>query len=113
MSIKATEVGKIFRYATGFDMSSFTGLSLIFIHSDGTTTFTLTEATTPAVTAPASPVVDDDLGSLNASEYMQFTTIATNFTIAGVWTVCGIYTDATPKTFFGEDATFTVGEPCV
>ena len=111
MAIKAKEVGKIFRYATGFDLSGSTGLTLVFTHSDGTT-FTLTEATTPAVTAPASPVVDDDLGSLNASEYMQFTTIATTFVLSGTWTVCGVYSDATPKAFAGLTATFTVGEAC-
>lgn len=109
MGIKALEVGKIFRYATGFDMSSSTALSLKFTHSDGTTIFT---ATNPAVTAPASPVTDPDLGSLNASEYMQYTTTGTDFTKAGSWTVCGTYTDGTPKTFFGDGAVFTVVAAC-
>ena len=109
MPINATEVGKIFRYATGFDMSSSTSLSLKFTHSDGTTTFT---ATTPDVTAPAVPVVDPDLGSLNASEYMEYVTTGTDFTKAGDWTVCGTYTDVTPKFFIGNDAVFTVGDAC-
>ena len=109
MPINATEVGKIFRYATGFDMSASTALSLKFIHSDGTTTFTVTN---PAVTAPATPVVDPDLGSLLASEYMQYTTTGLDFTKSGDWTVCGIYTDATPKKFIGKDAVFPVGDEC-
>ncbi len=109
MTIKATEVGKIFRYATGFDMSSSTALSLKFTHSDGVTTFT---ATNPAVTAPATIVVDPDLGSLAASTYMEYLTTGNDFTISGTWTVCGTYTDATPKVFIGDDATFTVGDAC-
>lgn len=108
MAIKATEVGKIFRYATGFDMSGSTALSLKFTHSEGTT-FTVSN---PDVTAPASPVTDPDLGSLSASEYMQYTTTGSEFTLSGTWTVCGTYTDATPKTFYGDDAVFTVGDAC-
>lgn len=109
MPIKALEVGKIFRYATGFDMSSSTALSLKFTHSDGTTTFTVSN---PDVTAPAVNVTDGDLGALLASEYMEFLTTALHFTISGTWTVCGTYTDATPKTFFGDDAVFIVGDTC-
>lgn len=106
--IKATEVGKIFRYATGFDMSASTALSLKFTHSDGAT-FTVTN---PDVTAPATPVTDPDLGGLNASEYMEYTTTGTDFTQSGAWTVCGTYTDATPKVYIGNSATFTVGDAC-
>ena len=109
MTIKATEVGKIFRYATGFDMSGSTALSLKFTHSDNVTTFT---ATNPAVTAPAVIANDPDLGSIPASTYMQYTTTGTDFTKAGTWTVCGIYTDGTPKVFIGDDAQFTVGDAC-
>jgi len=109
MTIKATEVGKIFRYATGFDMSASTALSLKFTHSDNVTTFT---ATNPAVTAPAVTVNDPDLGGLTASTYMEYVTTGTDFTKAGSWTVCGIYTDGTPKKFIGLDATFDVGDSC-
>jgi hypothetical protein len=109
MPINATEVGKTFRYATGFDMSASTDLILHFTHSDGVTTFT---ATNPAVTAPAVPVTDPDLGSLLASEYMEYLTTGTDFTKGGDWTVCGTYEDATPKKFFGGDAVFNVGDAC-
>lgn len=104
MPITATEIGKIFRYATGFDMSGSTSLSLTFTHSDGTT-FTITD---PTVTAPASPVTDPDLGSLNASEYMEYVTTGTDFTESGSWIVRGVYQDGTPKKFIGGIATFTV-----
>jgi hypothetical protein len=108
MSIKATEVGKVFRYATGFDMSGNTGLSLKFVSPSNIET----TITNPRVTAPAVPVTDPDLGPIAASTYMEFTTQAGDFTEAGEWTVCGTYIDNTPKTFFGNDATFTVGEAC-
>jgi len=111
MSIKATEVGKIFRYSTLFDMSSNTELTLKFTNPVTGVETTLTTAGS-RVTAPASPVTDPDLGSLLASEYMQITTIATDFPVGGTWSVCGIYTDGTPKTFIGNTATFTIGDAC-
>ena len=65
------------------------------------------------VTAPASPVTDPDLGSLLASEYMQITTIATDFPGGGdTWEVCGRYEDATPKDFIANKAIFTIGDDC-
>ena len=109
MPINATEIGKVFRYATGFDMSGSTVLSLHFTHSDGITTFT---ATTPNVTAPAVSVNDPDLGTLAASTYMEYVTTGTDLTKSGAWTVCGTYEDATPKKFFGGDAVFNVGDAC-
>jgi len=108
MGIKATEVGKTFRYSTKFDMSSSTALDLKFTDPSGNTT----TISNPRVTAPATPITDPDLGSLLASEYMEFTTQATDFTEGGTWTVCGTYTDATPKVFIGNDATFTIGDAC-
>lgn len=107
--INATEVGKIFRYATGFDMSASTALTLNFSHEDNVTSFS---ATTPDVTAPAVQVTDPDLGSLPANTYMEYITTGLDFTKAGDWTVCGIYEDATPKKFIGLDAVFTVGDSC-
>ena len=109
MPIKATEVGKIFRYATYFDLSAFTSLSLKFTFPDGTENI----ITNPRVTAPAVDVVDPDLGLLTANTYMQFTTLASDFPQAfRDVVVCGTYEDATPKTFFGDDAFFDVLAPC-
>tara|TARA_R110000782_G_C14770621_1_gene409042 strand:+ start:767 stop:1090 length:324 start_codon:yes stop_codon:yes gene_type:complete len=107
MSIKVGEVGKLFRYATGYDMSGSNVLTLKFTSPSGAAT-----SYTSGVTAPASIVTDPDLGSIAASTYMQYTTDGTEFTEAGLWTVCGTYQDATPKLFHGGDATFTVGEAC-
>lgn len=111
MTIKATEVGKLFNYATSYDMSGSTALSLKFTDPLGVET-TLTQATTPAVTAPASPVTDPVLGTIAASTYMQITTAADTFPTAGTWTVCGVYTDGTPKVFHGDEVSFTIGEAC-
>ena len=112
MNIKATEGGKAFRYSTGLDMSGSTGLTLNFTKPDNTT-LQKTEATVNAVTAPAVALTNDpDLGNVSASTYMEFLTVAADFDQAGVWTVCGIYTDATPKEFHGDDATFTVESAC-
>tara|TARA_R110002096_G_scaffold117444_1_gene254592 strand:+ start:516 stop:842 length:327 start_codon:yes stop_codon:yes gene_type:complete len=108
MSIKVTEVGKLFNYGTFYDLSASTGLDLKFVSPSGVQTI----ISNPRVTAPATPVTDPILGTLPASTYMQFTTEATDFTEAGTWTVCGTYTDATPKVFFGDDTTFTVGAAC-
>ena len=109
MSIAATEVGKIFRYATGFDMSSSTALSLKFTYNDGST-FTVSN---PDVTAPAVGITDPDLGLLNASEYMAFTTVAADFDQIGVWTVCGIYADTvTGEILSSAETTFTVLDGC-
>lgn len=108
MTIKATEVNKIFRYATFFDLSASNALELKFTDPGGI----ITIITNPRVTAPAIQVTDPDLGVLAASSYMQFNTLATDFPIPGTWTVCGTYTDIIPSEFFGNDATFTVGEAC-
>ncbi len=93
-------------------MSSSSGLTLNFTKPDKTT-LQKTEATVNAVTAPAVALVNDpDLGDQAASTYMQFTTVAADFDQPGLWTVCGIYTDATPKIFHGTDVTFTVLDSC-
>ncbi len=111
MTIKATEVGKLFNYSTGFDLSGNTELELKFTSPAGTET-SLTK-TGGRVSAPAVTITDSDLGTIPASTYMQITTNATDFTEDGsTWNVCCIYTDATPKVFHGDDAGFTVEEAC-
>ncbi len=116
MSLKATEVGQTFRYGTYFDLSGNTALDLKFTDPNGD----VTTISNPRVTAPATPVTvtiidsdgNEDSVTFPASTYMEFTTLATDFTVVGTWTVCGTYTDGTPKIFFGDDATFEVGAPC-
>lgn len=110
--LRVGEIGKAFRYSTGFDMSANIALILNFTKPDGTT-LQKTKLTVNAVSAPAVALVNDgDLGNVPASTYMEFLTVEADFDQDGIWTVCGIYTDASPKTFKGADATFTVGEAC-
>jgi len=114
MALKVAESNKAFRYATAFDMSSFTSLALKLTSPSGVVT-TLTDLTTPAVSAPAVSITDPDLGPLAASQYMEFNTEATTFTEQGTWKVCGTYTDTatTPDTtLFGGTETFSVGAGC-
>ena len=117
MPIKATEVGKIFRYATGFDLSGAISIELKFHAPDGT----INTVTSPRLTAPAVEVQDPDLGTLPASTYMEFITTAADFPDFpdvsdsrgyAVWTVCGTYEDTTPKKFFGDDVAFNVYLSC-
>ena len=117
MTIKIGEVGKEFNYSTLFDLSAFTGLELKFTSPTGVITI-LTSAggrvSAPAVFIPSVPATatEDEVPAIAASTYMQITTIATDFTEVGTWTVCGTYNDATPKEFFGDDATFEIGDDC-
>ena len=117
MTLKVGEVGKKFRYATYFDLSGNTTISLKFKAPDGT--INLIEP--PRLTAPNIQVEDTDLGTLDASTYMEFTTIASDFEdIPDIlphqdyitWSVCGTYVDSTPKEFFGDTASFKVYRPC-
>ena len=110
MSIKTTEVGKKLNYGTYFDLSSATELALKFTSPAGVeTTLTMTGG---RVSAPSVAVSDSVIGEFAADNYMQITTIATDFTEAGTWKVCGTYTDATPKVFHGDEGEFEVGESC-
>ncbi len=115
MSIKQTEVGKIYAYSTLFDMSGNTELELKFTSPTGVV-LVLTKSG-GRVSAPAVPLTTDvenpdgtisPQQTLSASEYMQITTIATDFLEEGVYAVCGTYDDATPKRFFGYDASLTI-----
>lgn len=114
MAIKTGESNKAFRVATSYDMSSSTALQLDFIDPNGVES-TLTNLTTPAVTAPAVAVTDPDLGPLSASEYMEFDTTTLSFTVAGVWKVCPTYTNTgtSPDTIYeGSVVPFTVEAGC-
>ena len=109
MSIRKGDAGKVFRLSTEFDMSSSTSLTLNFVKPDGTTL----QKTNPTVTAPAVQITDPDLGLLNASEYMAFTTVAADFDQTGVWTVCGVYADTVASEILSSaEATFTVLDGC-
>ena len=109
MTIKVGESGKTFRVNAGFDLSSNTSLDLIFTKPDGTEV-TITDA---RVSAPAVNVTDDDLGALTASEYFEFSTLSTDFDVAGVWRVYGKYTNTVTdpgQVYIGNETGFIVTE---
>lgn len=109
MTIKQGEIGRDLYISTGFDLSSNTGLKIKVTSPLGVEK----EFTNPDVTAPATPSPSlPDLGILPASTYMLYATTGIDFDEDGDWTLCVEYTDATPKTFFGNDTTLTIGPAC-
>lgn len=104
MSIKVGEIGQLFTYATYFDLSANTELTITFTSPEGVETV----IDDSRITAPAAPYDDPTLGMLAASTYMQFTTLSTDFTESGEWTVYGTYEDATPRLLYGDCAKFDV-----
>lgn len=109
MSIKVGEIGKALYVGTTFNLNAapFTELTLNFVSPDGTITFSRTTAdgiTAPAVDSPAL----DSTGVLPANTYMLYLTQASDFTVAGDWTVQAQYNDATPSEFFGCVAVLTI-----
>jgi len=119
MAIKVGEVGKPVNYPTTFDLSSSTEMTLKFVSPSGVVlelTQTGGRVSAPAVELTNEPVIQKD-GSIKnqtvpASTYMQITTIASDFTEEGDYTICGTYQDATPKTFFGDENKFPIGAAC-
>lgn len=112
MTIKISEKGQPFRISTSFDMSGSTALQIEFTAPTGGTDFTATDLTTPAVSAPAVALTNDpELGTVAASTYFEYTTDGTEFDIAGTWTACGQYTDAS-LILKADEVTFTIGEEC-
>ena len=106
MSLKVGESNELFQYAVGIDISANTSLDLNFIDPDGVEI----TVSNPRVTVPAVPS-----GTLLANEYMEFNRLATDFTKAGEWRVCGIRinTATTPDTItVGDEATFLVEDGC-
>lgn len=101
MSIKVGESGRTLRVSnkkagssSGFNMSSNTELTLTFVKPDGST---VTKTKTGGqVSLGAVQVTDDDLGTLNANEYVEYEVEATLFDVAGLWKVYLTYTDTVP-----------------
>ena len=112
MTIKVGEKGQPFRIDASFDMSGSSAMQITFTAPDGTETV-LTDATTPAVTAPAVALTNDpELGTVPASEYFEVTTTAASpFTAAGTWTACGKYTDASLE-LYADLVTFEIKAQC-
>ncbi len=108
MTIKAGEIGKEFRYGTFFDLSTAGATFELTIKGPGVNVTVPNER----ITAPDTDSTDPIAGTFPANTYMQFLTVAEDFPVPGSYTICGTYNDATPKTFFGDEAEFTVGEAC-
>jgi hypothetical protein len=118
MSLTVGEVGKTFRVAAGFDMSSFTELTLTFTKPDLTTS--VKTQTGGEVTLGAG-VTDPDLGVLAANTYVEYE-IETGFldqsgdaTDDNPWKVYLTYTNTTPTpddVFIGTCTAFTVLAVC-
>lgn len=107
MSLKVGEIGKTIRVDNDFDLSFNTELTLTFTKPDGTT-LTKTK-TSDGVSAPGVEVTDPVTGEVfAASQYMEYDFSSGDLDQSGRWFVKSTYTDATPKTFIGDCAEFTV-----
>lgn len=119
MSLKATEVGKIFTYGTFYDLSTAGAtFELKLIGPNGTVIVPDGRITAPAIDKVVEIEQEDGKftqTTFPANTYMEFSTLATDFPVAGTYdeyTACGTYNDATPKTFYGDVAHFSVGAAC-
>jgi hypothetical protein len=108
------ETGRLLRVNAGFDLSSYTELSLIFCKPNGTTA---TKTTSDGVAIGGTAVTDADLGALTANYYVTYSIESglISTTDAGQWQVQLLYTNtgASPTdSLYGSIAYFTVNERC-
>jgi len=111
-SLYVGDTGKTLRVGTGYDMSSYTELSLVFTKPDGTV---VTKTTSDGVALGGVAVTDPDIGALSANEYITYDIEPGLLDVGGRWCVHVIYTNttATPDDiFYGAPARFTVKELC-
>lgn len=102
------DTGKVLRVSTKFDMSAFTELSVVFTKPNGKA---ITKTTADGVVLGTGQVVDADLGTLAANEYVEYPLEAGLLDSPGDWQVYAIYTNttATPDDIYHSDpATMTV-----
>lgn len=112
MTIRVGESGKPIRYWTKVNMAAYSLLTMTFTKPDGTQ-LVRTSTGTPPVSLGAVTVNDQDLGRLNANEYMEYTCQASDFDTAGTWSVQGKYTNTAVEPddiFIGPDVEFEVLE---
>ena len=112
MSLKVGESGKLIGYNTNFDLSSNTSLSLTLVEPSGVES----AINTSRISAPAVNGTFEEGGAdttYTANEYMQFTTIASDFTTSGTWKLYGTYTNTATdpdQIYHGSAVSFTVTE---
>lgn len=114
MTVYVDEVGRAVRARTLFNMVSHTELSIIFCKPNGTVVI---KTTADGVTLGPVPVVDEDLGSLAAREYIEYKIELGVITDADVgrWSVQAMYTNSNaspPDNFYGKIAYFDVVSRC-
>jgi len=111
MTLRVGESGKNILVVAGYDMSSYTELTLTFTKPDGTS---VSKATADGVAIGAGETIDGV--SYTANEYVYYPVEAAFLDTAGTWCVYITYTNtaATPDdVFIGEPVSFTVyGTSC-
>jgi hypothetical protein len=108
------ETGRTFRLNAGFNMASYTGLSIIFCKPDGTS---VTKAIADGVALGTGAITDADLGALAANEYVEYSIEPGLITEddAGQWSAQLKYTNTAVNpddNLYGNIAYFTVLERC-
>lgn len=92
----------------GFDLSSFTGLTLTFTKPDNTTLV----VTNPAVAVGASPYTLPNGQVFNTHQYVTYSFLAGQVSVAGSWSVRLDYQNSAatpPISFNSTSGTFVVG----
>lgn len=104
--MNVNEYGVDFAFSTGFDMSAFTAISIVFTKPDGTT---LT-VSNPNVTVPNVDLTTT-LGVFTAKTYAQYTFVQNDVNQAGPWSARVVYDNTTlspPQHLISDVGTFTV-----
>jgi hypothetical protein len=102
-NLRATEIGKTIRLATGYNMQNKTSVTATITDSGGTAV-TVADS---RITIPASSYSSATLGTLAAYEYATFTTLATDFPSSGTYSIYVTYVD-TVSTFYSDVASVSV-----
>jgi hypothetical protein len=101
--LNVNEWGVAFVFSTGFNMASFTSISITFTKPDQST---LTVAN-PAVTVPNFDLPTTD-GTFPANEYAKYIFVLGDVDQAGDWSARVTYNDATPQHLISDVGTFTI-----
>jgi hypothetical protein len=108
-TLNAGEIGKTVYFITLFDMSARTSITLRLENLADGSVVTVSNA---RVQISATPITTPDYGLIPANQYAYFNTEATDFPVEGDYRICLIYEDATPRKYFSNHMTVTVGEAC-
>lgn len=100
--MNVNEWGIKFQFATGFDISGFTQLQLVFTKPDGT----VVTKTSPDVTAPPVDSITTE-GLFPANTYAEYRLQNGDVDQAGEWCVYAIYDDGSQH-LIADVAHFTV-----